>query len=208
MRWTPPGASCGILFRATAAQRREGARTSCLPIGSVIAGLGRSKTVCGASMMLVSIRRGFRQRRIAGPTCDVIDTAPVSRKDVFDAINRDVVTQHTTKEQQLGTAEVRANARGFRYGTVVLSELECSITPAFPFGHVPFLASDPSEGGQPFLERRAGDWHPRAVVLDLAASSPRTDVRGLPQRRRFGARRAFQRQAQHGSRGTARTPWT
>lgn len=106
-------------------------------------------------------------RRIAGPTGDSIGTAPVPRQDVFDAIHRDVVTQHAAKERQLATAEVRADTRGFRYGTVVLHELECSITPASPFGHVPFLAPDPSEGGHALLEQRAGNWHPCAVILDL-----------------------------------------
>lgn len=118
-------------------------------------------------MVLASTTGGLRQRRIAGPTGDLIGTAPVARQDVFNAIDRDVVTQHAAKERQLAIAEVRADACGFRYGTVVLHELECSIASASPFGHVPVLALDPSEGGHALLEQRAGDRHPRAVILDL-----------------------------------------
>jgi len=50
---------------------------------------------------------------------------------------------------------------------VVLHELDRSIAPASPLGHVPFLAPDPGEGGHAFLERRILTGHPRAIILGL-----------------------------------------
>ncbi len=55
---------------------------------------------------------------------------------------------------------------------MVLDEIDRSIAPAFPLGHVPFLAPDPGQGGHAFLERRILTGQPRAIILGLLSRPP------------------------------------
>src|SRR2546427_2946316 len=107
------------------------------------------------------------QRRIAGSIGDAISAASVSREEVRDSIYGDIVTQGGTEERQLASAQVRAEARCCRDGTVILDQIESPIGSASPLGHVPFLAPDPGKAGHAFFDRRFGAGHPCAIILDL-----------------------------------------